>query len=280
MNSNLRNIGINAFPEYANGNFYGNSSQSGYETFLDVTHNISDLMEGFQLKYQSRRMIKCNYASCFKTREIGDWFFGRCFEIEIENGNETISYIRVYNIKMPVYIFINSPHVFYNGIPSTKFQANTGETLFIEASYQILQTNFNDDCKKYPPSYNQSFDACKLEAINKNIDTIMNCSVPFIFKPNRTAEICRNVTVAQRASDVYQRDRPTVLPECPVPCVNMITSFGYPSITKRDDNKGQVYIFFKNLVKVTNDFISYDLLRFISIIVTYHHIDIFITNFL
>ena len=52
-----------------------------------------------------------------------------------------------------------------------------------------------------------------------------------------------------------------ILPECPVPCVNMITS-GIPSITKRNDKKGKVSIRFKNLVKVTEDFVSYDFLRY------------------
>ena len=156
---------------------------------------------------------------------------------------------------------------FYDGVPSTRSQANPRETLWLEATYEIFQTNYNDDCKKYSKSYNQSFDACKFEAINKKIYTLMNCSVPFIFKPDRTVpvEICQNVTVAQRAFDIYKEDRKKIIPECPVPSVNMITSFGYPIIEKREDSIGKVSIFFKNVVKVTNDFISYDLLRYNSI---------------
>ena len=49
LHSNLQKIGINTSLDYVFGNWYGNSSKSGYETFLDVTHNISDLIEGFEL---------------------------------------------------------------------------------------------------------------------------------------------------------------------------------------------------------------------------------------
>ena len=265
LHSNLQKIGINKFRDYMRGNWYGNSSKSGYETFHDVTHNISDLIDGFELRYQeSRRKVSCKYASCFKKSDVGDSFFGRCFEIEIGKGNEIIDYIKVV-IRKPLNIFIDLPHVFYNGIPSTRFMANTGENLWLEVSYEIFQTNFDDNCKKYSQTYKESFDACKFEAINKKIDRILNCSVPFLIEPNKTANICQNATVSRRAYRIYSNDRPKILPECPVPCVNMITSFGYPIIEKREDNKGKVYIFFKNFVKVSNDFISYDLLRYTSI---------------
>ena len=83
-----------------------------------------------------------------------------------------------------------------------------------------------------------------------------------------TKDICKNETVAQSAFDyIYYRDLYDTLPECPVPCVNMITTFGYPNIGKKSFlSKGRVYLLFKNLVKVTEDFISYDLLRFIKIL--------------
>ena len=75
------------------------------------------------------------------------------------------------------------------------------------------------------------------------------------------------------------------LPECPVPCVNMITSFGYPNpnidkLTSENSlvnefwkNRGEVRIYFNKLVKVTEDFVSYDFLRlynFLSSIMDLH----------
>ena len=262
MQSNLQKIGINNAREYFNGNWYGNSSKSGYEIFLDVTHNISDLIEEFEVKYESGRSLELSYASCFKTRDIGQNFFGRCFEIEVEHRNERVIYIKV-DIKKPVLMYINLPQVFFSEIPSSGFQVSTAETLQLEVKYEILQTYFDDDCRKYSHAHNNSFDACKLEALDKNIVTKMNCSLPFLFKQNNAQNICKNVTVAQSAFHIYKRDVWRILPECPVPCINMITSFGYPIVTKGEEKRdGIVYIKFKNLVKVTEDFISYDLLRF------------------
>ena len=117
----------------------------------------------------------------------------------------------------------------------------------------------------YSMTYNQSFDACKFEALEKKVNT-MNCSVPFLFKPNRREEICENATVAKNAFDIYFQNFHDILPECPLPCVNMITSYGFPVIergknNRRKDDIGKVILTFKDLVKVTEDFISYDLLR-------------------
>ena len=204
--------------------------------------------------YESGRYIKCNCTSCFNSRDIGHLFYGRCFEIEIENEMESVSYITV-DIKKPVLMYINLPHVFYNGVPRSKFQANIAESLQLEATYEILQTHFNDDCKTYSRTYDQSFDACKLEVFDTNI----NCSLPFMFNSNRREVICQNVPLAYRS---YWKHHWNILPECPISCVNMITSFGVPVIEKREDEKGTVFILFTNLVKVTEDFISYDLLRF------------------
>ena len=217
------------------------------------------------MNYESKKFIECKHAYCLKTRDIGYAIFGRCFEIEIENGNEKITFIRV-DIKKPVFVFVTLPHTFLNGVQSSRIQVNTEETLQLEASYEILQTNFDETCKKYSWTSDQSFDACTLETLNKKIVTSMNCSVPFMFKPNRTIDVCQNLTVAKKAWKFYLDHQWKILPECPVPCVNIITTFGYPNIEKKSSlTKGRVYLLFKNLVKVTEDFISYDLLRLIKI---------------
>ena len=78
--------------------------------------------------------------------------------------------------------------------------------------------------------------ALLVELLDKNIVTKMNCSVPFLFKQqNNGPNICKNVTVAQSAFHIYKRDVWRILPECPVPCITMITSFGYPMVTKGEE---------------------------------------------
>ena len=104
-------------------------------------------------------------------------------------------------------MFINLPHIFLNGIQKSRIQVNTGEYLILEASYEILQTHFNDNCKQYSQTYDQSFDKCKFEVMAKNLNTEINCSVPFIYKQNRTKDICQNEAVAKRAFWlIYIRD--------------------------------------------------------------------------
>ena len=171
-------------------------------------------------------------------------------------------------------MYINLPHTFFSEKLS-KIQVNTGGYLKVEASYEIFQTHFDDNCEKYSSTYEQSFDACKFDTFYKNIVTKMNCSVPFMFNPNKKEEICKNVSVSRNASSMYFSHMYNTLPECPVPCVNMITSFGYPNpdididklasensfVNEFWKNRGEVRIYFNKLVKVTEDFISYDFLR-------------------
>ena len=122
--------------DYRNGNWYGNSSKSGYENFLDVTHNISDIIENFRVAFKSRS----DYASSFKTRDLGDFLYGRCFEIEIEKGNESVDHIKV-TTRKPVEMYINLPHIFYSHSEKlSRIRVNTGEYLELEATYEILQT--------------------------------------------------------------------------------------------------------------------------------------------
>ena len=135
------------------------------------------------------------------------------------------------------------------------------EDLFLDSTYEILQNNFKDNCKTYPKNYELSHDACKIEVAEKHIATEFNCSVPFIQRPNKIRNICKNQTIANSASKKFGDYTYKAIQECPVPCVNMITIFGFPFIRKRRDNIGRVRLYFKQIVKVTEDFISYDLLR-------------------
>ena len=53
--------------------------------------------------------------------------------------------------------------------------------------------------------------------------------------------------------------------KCPEPCVKLLTYFGYPHIQKNINSTGIVNLYFKDIVKVTEDFISYDLLRYYNL---------------
>ena len=58
---------------------------------------------------------------------------------------------------------------------------------------------------------------------------------------------------------------------CPEPCHRILTWFGYPIVTENIayNGTGFVRLYFKNIIKVTQDFVSYDLLRLVTIIFIY-----------
>ena len=71
--------------------------------------------------------------------------------------------------------------------------------------------------------------------------------------------LCYNLTLKEATIDygLYLQ-----VDECPEPCVKMITYFGYPFLNEEAENTtGKVNLYFKNIVKITEDFVTYDLLR-------------------
>ena len=226
---------------------------------MDVTHNITDIVQRFYVNFKSGQKQECvGDLSCLRSQELGHKTFGRCFEIEFGNETDTVAYIDV-EFKMSIFLYFSPPNVFYDSDSKSKFQVNVGEDLFLDSTYEILRNNFKENCIKYPETYELSHNACKMKIAERNIITEFNCSVPFL--QNRSRGICKNQTIASTASNIFGENTFMVLPECPVPCVNMITIFGFPFIRKRKDNIGRFRLYFKNIVKVTEDFISYDLLR-------------------
>lgn len=218
-------------------------------------------MQRFFVNFKSGLKKECvGDLSCLKSLELGHKTFGRCFEIEFGNESDTVAYIDV-EIKKSIFLYFSPPNVFYDSDSKSKFQVNAGEDLFLDSTYEILKNNFKENCKTYPKTYEQSHNACKMKIAEQNIITEFNCSVPFIQNRNTGVNICKNQTIAATASKIFGDHTFKVLPECPVPCVNMITIFGFPFIRKRQDNIGRFRLYFKNIVKVTEDFISYDLLR-------------------
>ena len=246
------------------GNWFGNSSSSGYQIFRDVTHNLSDLLQRSSFKYKSGMVVEC--AGDFKclnlhAREIGHRTYGRCFEIDFKlQGQETI-FIADIKIKKQVYMFFNLPHNFLNEDSRSKFEASPGQNLFIDVTYEILQDNFRAQCKKYPRTFNGSYDECKIKQIERRIVAELNCTNPFINEPTLTDVICSREK-ARNASDRFMDLANKLMPNCPDPCINMLTTFGFPLLSENGDNSvGGVRLYFKSIVKFTEDFVSYNFLR-------------------
>ncbi len=158
-------------------------------------------------------------------------------------------------------MFFNLPHNFLNEDSRSKFEASPGQDLFIDVTYEILQDNFRAQCKKYPRTYDGSYDECKIKQIERRIVAELNCTTPFIIEPTLTKVICLGEK-ARNASDRFMDLANKLMPNCPDPCINMLTTFGFPLLSDNGNNSvGGVRLYFKSIVKFTEDFVSYNFLR-------------------
>ena len=162
---------------------------------------------------------------------------------------------------MSLYVFINLPDQFYHEDARSKVQMNPGESLFIEVTYDLLRINNDPACRKYEDQ--DLYDSCKMDQVGNILEETLGCSVPF--QENRSCDVCKE-DHARRGSQMFKDLIGTQLDACPEPCVKMMTYFGFPFITSNDNPTGFARLYFKNIVKVTEDFVSYDLLRSMFII--------------
>ena len=264
---NLELIGIQKARDYRLGDWFGNSSSSGYQIFRYVTHNLSDLLQSSSFKYKSGLVVQCDgdfkCLNFHAAREIGHPTYGRCFEIDfkLQGKDQDTIFIADIKIKNKVYMFFNMPHNFLNEDSRSKFEASPGQNLFIDVSYEILQDNFRAQCKKYPKTFDGSYDECKVKQIERRIVSELNCTTPFINEPTLTDVICLGEK-ARNASDSFMDLANKLMPTCPDPCINMLTTFGFPLLSQNDMNStGGVRLYFKSIVKFTEDFVSYNMLR-------------------
>ena len=231
-----------------------------------MTHNISDLLQRSLFQYKSGRKSKCEGdLKCLNAREIGHRTYGRCFEIKFnQEEKDTVFFVDIVT-RRPIYIFFNLPHLFFNEDSRSKFEINTGQDLFLDVNYEILQNNFQQTCKKYPSTFLGSYDECKIKEVERRIVSDFNCTVPYIVEPTLTEEICDGQK-ASNASESFMNLANMLMPACPDPCINMLTTFGFPLLSQNDEDCGRVRLYFKNIIKFTEDFVSYNFLRFLDFI--------------
>ena len=128
-------------------------------------------------------------------------------------------------------------------------------------------------CQKYTEE--KSYDLCKLKALENFFKSITGCSVPYI---HSNTSVCTNETLkeevwymelehpknkisifkAQHAFDNVA----AVGESCKEPCVKTVTFFGFPFLTEEDIDYAYAKLYFKNIVKVTEDYLAYSFLRF------------------
>ena len=261
----LNNIGIDDVKSYKYGNWFGNSSLDGMTIFTSVTYNLSDLIETLTFKYENEETLtftKTNFHA-LKPRTIGDINFGRCFEANLVNDGQFMPSVQ-FTVKKSIYIYVNIPFHYYT-LSRSKLQVNVNEYLYLDINYEIMNDNNGKSCRKYSDvQYLNSYDWCVSADVERRIKLDFNCTIPFLvtIEQKNDSIICKGET-AQKALNYFQ----TRQTECLDSCHNMITGFGFPFIT-RQNNSGTGFgrLYFKKIVKETEDFVSYDFLRFLIIL--------------
>ena len=260
--SRLASLGVSGVGEFRDGQWKGNSSASEEETFLEVTHTLQHLIESYRIKYKTG--AEQSYRSqdefgSLNPRTIRSKTYGRCYQLKMGNTEENVFFVDIVS-KMPIYVFINLPDQFYHEDARSKVQVNTGESLFLEVTYDVLKINNDPLCTKYDE--NEDYDSCKIQQVQKILEQTLGCSVPFVEK--RDGLLCEPEK-AGAASKMFTDQIGTQLEACPEPCVKIMTYFGFPFLTRNSKLTGFARLYFKNIVKVTEDFVSYDLLRSVSL---------------
>ena len=123
-----------------------------------------------------------------------------------------------------------------------------------------MKTNHGgSSCKKYSSEFSGSLDDFKIKEQKRMIDRELNCSVPFYLDADEnTLPFCKG-EAAKEASKILTMSLKNVL----TPCTSMAVQFGIPNVeyTTKNQDSGSLTIYLKNVVKVTQDLVSYDLLR-------------------
>ena len=140
----------------------------------------------------------------------------------------------------------------------SKLQAIVGQSLFIDITYEFMKENFGKTCQFYS---SETYDTCKSREIEIRILDKYNCTFPFLTTSSATLCPKKDFQDTKEASKDFYKLFYSEFVKCPSPCINMRTFVGYPSLNSIDGNKGFVRIYFKSIIKTTEDFMSYDLLR-------------------
>ena len=126
---------------------------------------------------------------------------------------------------------MRSQHNFNNADSTSKLEVKLGEKLYMEMSYDILKSNFGENCKTYSNIDKiDTYDNCVTSEIEKRSIEQFNCSLPFI-KISTQYSVCKGKD-AIGALDLYKdliKDR---IVQCPRPCNNIVTYYGFPVVTE------------------------------------------------
>ena len=262
--SALSKIGIQNKENYKRGDWIGNSSLDGMRIFESVTYNLSELLNSIRIAHHGRVKVtfdKDNFT-LMEPKQIGSKKYGRCYHLLLQNKKSSIINSVEMTFKRDMIVYFDIPFMFHINLKSNaRINVNASQKIMLPVTYEIIKTNFDEKCRTYDStSYIGSFDECKVAAMEERLQTKFNCTVPFLMQ---SGPLCVG-KAAKDASSFYDTDLKHVRHQCPRPCHRMITTFGLPRYYSPGKQGGEIRLYFNSLVKVTEDFVSYDLLRSVS----------------
>ena len=96
--------------------------------------------------------------------------------------------------------------------------------------------------------------------MEEKIQAKFNCSIPSM--KSQAENLCKG-PVTKNASQVFYEYFKSESTKCPQTCTKMTPIFGMPKHKAARGRGGKARLYFDNIVKVTEDFVSYDILRLV-----------------
>ena len=118
---------------------------------------MSDVVESVTIRFPynwnnkiGERRKKTVKAEDIQFREIKYISLGKCFEINLEQFQEPLGYVR-FKLKMSSYIYVNSMGQFLDRDSKSKVQVKLGNCLWIELTYEMINRTLEGTCRRWQP---------------------------------------------------------------------------------------------------------------------------------
>ena len=238
-----------------------------------VTFKLSDLIHSIEIQYHNGKgvqLLKEDFDSLDpKPRTVSNIKYGRCYELLVFDNKQTLYYTEIHLLR-DLEIYIDIPFQFYTNTRSRIFANANEKLLYIKVNYEILKINHGHNCRKYSDAYSGSYDQCKVSDMERKIQAKFNCSIPSM--KSQPENLCKG-PVTKNASQVFYEYFKSESTKCPQTCTKMTPIIGMPKHKAARGRGGKARLYFDNIVKVTEDFVSYDILRLVEISIKYKHLN-------
>ena len=239
--------------------------------FRNATYNIEDILHNTKIKFVNgeKKSFEEDEIHNITTFEVFQSTLGRCFELTLELMDVAVVSVE-FNANFPIYIYVNMPGQTTNENSKSKVEVKMKQRLFIDVTYEVFELNDEEKCFKYSQEY--SYDNCNFNGLEKYF-TNVGCSVPYV-KSN--VSVCKDKDLISKVFQIIclPLDNPLlkvinafdnilgVVEPCKDPCVKTVTYFGFPFLSDDEELEfAYAKLYFKNVVKVTEDYLAYTFLR-------------------